>query len=346
MIDQVSIDEFLVLQSGLVVADVRTPDEYLHGHIPGAVNLPLFSNEERVLVGTTYKQAGREQAVLLGFEITGPKWAGFIRDALALAPSRKIALHCWRGGMRSGAMAWALDFFGFDVYLLQGGYKAYRKWAHHQFARQYHIHLLGGKSGSGKTILLRQLRAKGEAVIDLEDLAQHQGSTYGTLNRMVQPSQEQFENNLAVTLSAISEGERLWVEDESISIGKRFIPRAFWNQMCAADLYDIRITDGQRVQNLLREYGPLDKDYLADCTQRIWKRLGHERTANAITAIREDRMADFIQHLLVYYDKTYTTSVSMRPASSVVPVPLLSTDLESDITALLASVRQLQTKQE
>src|SRR6185312_8032672 len=147
MICTLSINEFLALDSSIPVADVRTPAEFEQGHIPGANNIPLFSNDERVTVGTTYKQQGRDQAVVLGFDLVGNKWSGFIGQALEIAPGKKIALHCWRGGMRSGAMAWALNLYGFDVFLLEGGYKSYRRWALVQFARRYNIYILGGLTG-------------------------------------------------------------------------------------------------------------------------------------------------------------------------------------------------------
>src|SRR5580692_3981511 len=121
----ITIEELMALPVATPIADVRTPAEFAHGHIPGAINLPLFSNEERIRVGTTYAQTGREAAILLGFDLTGAKWSGFIRQALQTAPAKKIAVHCWRGGMRSGAMAWALDLYGFEVYLAEGGYRSY-----------------------------------------------------------------------------------------------------------------------------------------------------------------------------------------------------------------------------
>src|ERR1700759_354604 len=150
MTRRITIDELLTGPT-MPIADVRTPAEFAHGHIPGAFNLPLFSNEERVLVGTTYKQVGKEAAILLGFDLTGAKWSGFIRQALEIAPKKKIALHCWRGGMRRGAMAWALDLYGFDVYLLERGYKSYRKWALRQFEETWQLWVIGGMTGSGKT---------------------------------------------------------------------------------------------------------------------------------------------------------------------------------------------------
>ena len=126
MIQALDIENFLQLAKIVPVIDVRTPLEFEHAQIPGAHNLPIFSNEERVEVGTCFKQKGREQAILLGFDLTGPKWSGFIKEALKIAPEKKILVHCWRGGMRSGAMAWALNLYGFEVYLLEGGYKRYR----------------------------------------------------------------------------------------------------------------------------------------------------------------------------------------------------------------------------
>ena len=126
MVKQYSLPDFLEKAKSTVVIDVRTPLEFVQGHIPGAVNIPIFTNEERVIVGTTYKQKGRQPAILLGFELTGPKWADFIRQAEELAPNKKVLVHCWRGGMRSGAMAWAFDLYGFEVGTLKGGYKAFR----------------------------------------------------------------------------------------------------------------------------------------------------------------------------------------------------------------------------
>lgn len=341
MIHPVTMADLLVLPTAVPIADVRTPAEFRHGHIPGAFNLPIFSNEERVQVGTTYKQAGKEAAILLGFDLTGNKWSDFIRQALEAAPDKKIAVHCWRGGMRSGAMAWALNLYGFDVYLVQGGYKSYRRWALRQFEKSYRLRVVGGMTGSGKTALLQQLRAAGEQIIDLEALAQHQGSAYGSLNRLVQPTQEQFENNLAHELSALNSRERIWVEDESISIGKRYVPKPFWNQMQQAVLLNLQVAPGQRVQNLLAEYGTLDKEFLVAATEQIRKRLGPEQTKQAIAAIREDRMEAFIQLLLVYYDKTYRNGMAKRAADLIFQVPLEGQDMAQNVARVLQLEKQI-----
>ncbi|MCF3108051.1 tRNA 2-selenouridine(34) synthase MnmH [Niabella sp. CC-SYL272] len=317
MTQSITITHWIEQAAALPLVDVRTPAEFEQGHIPGAVNVPLFSNEERVQVGTTYKQVSREDAILLGFELTGPKWAGFIRQCLHIAPGKRIAVHCWRGGMRSGAMAWALGMYGFEVYTITGGYKSYRRWTHRQFERSYNIRVLGGMTGSGKTRLLQYMQQQGQQVIDLEALAQHQGSSYGTMNKMVQPTQEQFENDLAWQLKDMQPEPLLWLEDECQKIGKRGIPLPLWQQMRTALLVDLQVPLKQRVATLLLDYGHLDPEFLIESTERIHKRLGPLQTKQAVAAIREGRMADFIRIALVYYDKAYRKGLAMRPADKV-----------------------------
>jgi tRNA 2-selenouridine synthase len=336
MIRNISIDEFIQSNDSIALIDVRTPAEFEQGRVPGAFNVPLFTNEERVKVGTTYKQTGREEAILLGFDLAGPKWSGFIKQALEISPGKKVAVHCWRGGMRSGAMAWALDLYGFEVFLIQGGYKKFRNWAHRQFEKQYQLLVLGGMTGSGKTRMLHQLRSEGEQVIDLEDIAQHQGSSFGSMNAMVQPSQEQFENSLAMQLNFFDTSRTIWVEDESLTIGRRSIPNPFFHQMRYAPLLLAKVDLEVRVNALVKEYGVLDKVFLAECTQRIHKRLGPEQTKNALAAIEEDRMADFIRLVLVYYDKTYHKGLSARDPERVYPVELTGSDMTAIAKQLLA----------
>lgn len=344
MIRKITVDEFLKLQIAVPLADVRTPAEFAHGHIPDAFNLPLFTNEERVLVGTTYKQVGREEAILLGFDLTGAKWSGFIKQALEVAPNKRIGVHCWRGGMRSGAMAWALDLYGFEVYLIEGGYKHYRRWVRRQFQKPYSLCVLGGKTGSGKTKILRELHALSEQVLDLEDLAQHQGSAYGTMDRMIQPTQEQFENNMARQLSKIDRSKQLWVEDESRNVGKLNIPTPFFDQMKTAMLIDIQVGLEQRIQALAAEYGPLDKDFLAGCTLRIHKRLGPLQTKQALASIFENRMEDFVRIVLVYYDKTYQKDLNKRDVANVFSLDIQNTDPAENAQKILSFTPTVREK--
>lgn len=341
MIQRITIQDLMTREERPPFADVRTPAEFAHGHMPGAFNLPLFSNEERVQIGTTYKQQSRETAILMGLDRVGPKWSGFIRQALEKAPEMKIAVHCWRGGMRSGAMAWALDLYGFKVYLVEGGYKSYRRWVQQQCQRDWRLWIIGGMTGSGKTKTLQALKGMGEQIIDLEDLARHQGSTYGTLNRLVQPSQEQFENDLADQLRQLDATRKIWVEDESLTIGKRIIPRPFWDGMQKSDLFELQVPVELRVQALVEEYGSLDKDFLVECTERIRKRLGLEQAKWAVAAIREGRMEEFIRVVLVYYDKTYRTGLQARMAGRTFPVTLGQVDPTTNAGKLLDAARTL-----
>lgn len=313
----INITELFGLNIPLV--DVRTPLEFAQGHVPGAFNLPIFTNEERVMVGTTYKQQSREAAILLSFDLTGPKWSGFIREALKIAPEKRIAMHCWRGGMRSGAMAWALGLYGFEVYTIAGGYKAFRQWTLGKFEEPWRLVVLGGMTGSGKTKVLHELRRLKEQVIDLEELAQHQGSSFGTMNKLIQPTQEQFENNFAFELHNLNPKRQIWIEDESRTIGRRVIPNPFWKTMRSTNVINLLVSHDYRIHSLVQEYGQLDKNFMIDCTLRVQKRLGPEQTKHAIAALKEDRMADFIRLLLVYYDKTYRRGMEKRNPAQLFP---------------------------
>jgi tRNA 2-selenouridine synthase len=318
MAKAIEISEFFDLNVPLI--DVRTPLEFVQGHVPGAFNIPIFSNEERVMVGTTYKQQSREAAILLGFDLTGNKWSGFIKQALEIAPEKKVAVHCWRGGMRSGAMAWALGLYGFEVYTIAGGYKKFRRWTLEQFEKPWPLIVLGGMTGSGKTNILDGLSKLNEQVIDLENLAQHRGSSYGSMNHMIQPTQEQFENNFAVALQRLDFNQRIWVEDESLTIGKRVVPNTFWKNMRNSKLINLIVPIDQRVNFLVQEYGVLDATFLVECTERVKKRLGPEQTKHAIEAINDDRMAEFIRLLLVYYDKNYSKGIAKRDPENIYPL--------------------------
>jgi tRNA 2-selenouridine synthase len=210
-----------------------------------------------------------------------------------------------------------------------------------QFDEKYNLLILGGMTGSGKTQILHELQKSGEQVVDLEDLAQHQGSSYGTMNKLVQPTQEQFENELATQLYHVSKDRPLWLEDESLTVGKRFIPKGLWEQMRAAEVISVKIPLASRIEFLVKEYGTLDKEFLKECTQRIWKRLGPEQTKNAIQAIEEGRMADFIALVLVYYDKTYRTGLSKRSPENIYEIECEGNDAVSNAAHLLKSLPKI-----
>jgi tRNA 2-selenouridine synthase len=209
------------------------------------------------------------------------------------------------------------------------------------FSEKINIRILGGLTGSGKTKVLQQLKALGEQVVDLEGLAQHQGSAFGSMNLMEQPTQEQFENNLAAGLMLLDRQRPVWIEDESITIGKRSVPKGLFNQMRDAPITVLSVATEIRVQSLVAEYGVLDKDFLKACTQKIWKRLGPEQTKNAISAIDENRMADFISTVLVYYDKTYRNGLNKRDHAKIIEIDGDSADAKANALLIIAQQNKL-----
>lgn len=327
---KITIEEFLLLAGKHLVLDVRSPGEYKHAHIPGAQSFPLFTDEERKLVGTAYKQQSREQAIKIGLDFFGVKMKKIVEETELLlgnhkpavnttdpkqsaSSSRTILVHCWRGGMRSAAIAWLLDLYGFKVYTLAGGYKVFRRWVLDQFEKDYPFSVVGGYTGSGKTYVLHELAKKKEAVIDFEGIAGHKGSAFGNIGMPAQPGQEQFENILAVKLYAAALTQQpIWVEDESQRIGTVNLPINLWKNMRTKPLYFLEIPFEERLQHITKEYGKLDREKLVNAIIRIKKRLGGLETKECIHALLEERTADCFRILLTYYDKWYLKGMHNR----------------------------------
>jgi tRNA 2-selenouridine synthase len=320
-IQKISVEEFVKLSLTHPVFDVRSEAEFSHAHIPGAHNLPLFNNEERAVVGTIYKQKSRELAIKKGLEYFGPKMKDmivFVEETIAkLNPENKTVLvHCWRGGMRSAGVAWLLDLYGFKVYTLIGGYKAFRNWVLSSFDQKIKFRILGGYTGSGKTIVLYALKEKGAPVIDLEGLAGHKGSAFGNIGLPKQPSQEMFENKFAVeihkNINVLSEKE-IWLEDESQRIGTVNIPQILWNYIRTCPVYFLDIPFEERLNYLVETYGKLDNTELGEAIKRIQKRLGGLETKTALQHLEEENLKDCFSILLKYYDKQYSKGLQNRP---------------------------------
>lgn len=302
-----------------VLLDVRSPGEYDHAHIPGAINLPLFSNAERAQVGTCYKQQGRDEAVELGLAIVGPKLAHFVQFAKELAGNRVLRIHCWRGGMRSGSMAWLMETAGFQVVLLDKGYKGFRHWVRETLSQPKTILTLGGMTGTGKTAVLHALAAQGEQILNLEALANHRGSSYGALGLPPQPSTEHFENLIAQQWATLTSDRPVWVEAESRMVGTCRVPDEVFQPMMAAPVLQIERSQSDRLAILLQEYGQADPNELIVATERITRRLGGQHAKQAIEHIQQGNLADAITIVLHYYDKTYRHDLQRRgvPISSV-----------------------------
>ncbi len=223
-----------------------------------------------------------------------------------------VLVHCWRGGMRSAGVAWLMDLYGFKVYTLIGGYKFFRRWVLQQFETKWLMNILGGYTGSGKTELLKQLISFGEEVIDLESLANHKGSAFGNIGLPPQPSQEMFENLLAVKLGSVQTHRSVWLEDESQRIGTVNIPQPFWKQMRDAKIYFVEIPFSARLEHIVEEYGQLDKERVIDAIERIQKRLGGVETKMCIELLREEKTKDAFRILLTYYDRWYLKGLNSR----------------------------------
>ncbi len=336
-VEKIHIEQFLELAKHYPVFDVRSPGEYNHAHIPGACSLPLFTDEERKVVGTTYKQQSREQAIKIGLDYFGPKMRKMVEEVESICSSREsqltthdsriILVHCWRGGMRSGAISWLLDLYGFKVYTLIGGYKKFRNYVLDTFKLPFHLNILGGYTGSGKTELLKALKERGERVIDLEDIARHKGSAFGSIGMPKQPGQEMFENILAQSLHEVRDQRSgagtnpsdlmphpsgIWLEDESQRIGHVNIPGDFWQNMRQSPLYFLDIPFEERLKHIVQEYGQLDPEKVTDAIGRISQKLGNLNAKTAILLLKEGKITESFDILLNYYDKFYFKSLHNR----------------------------------
>ena len=330
MVKTATIADFLAAPGP--VLDVRSPSEYEQGHIPAAVSFPLFSNQERAQVGICYKQQGRDAAVELGFDLLGPKLGEMVRTAKAIAPDRTVRVHCWRGGMRSGGVGWGLQMAGFQVTTLEGGYKAFRRWMRQVFAMPRTIIVLGGMTGTGKTLILQALRQQGEQVLDLEGLANHRGSSFGSLDMPPQPSTEHFENLMGDRLSQLDPQRPVWIEAESRRVGTCRIPEELFQQMEAAPTLEIVRSLEERLDILIEIYGQTERPGLIEATERIRKRLGGQRTQQAVELIHNEQPREVCRILLDYYDRTYRYDLERR--QKVIP-QLDITGLSTDDAATL-----------
>ncbi|MEI6184888.1 MAG: tRNA 2-selenouridine(34) synthase MnmH [Bacteroidota bacterium] len=323
-VQKISIDQFATMpRNNFLLLDVRSPAEYTHANIPGAFNLPLFSNEERVVVGTSYKQQSRENAIKVGLTYFGPKMLAMVEEVERLIAADKylktisdhksvpIVVHCWRGGMRSAAVAWLLDLYGFKVHTIIGGYKAYRNIVINQFELSYNFKVIGGFTGSGKTDILNRLSQQGETVIDFEDLAKHKGSAFGAVAGVLQPSTEMFENLLAEELMKHKD-KTIWVEDESQRIGDVNMPIKLYNTKQQSPIYFLEIPFEERLDYIVKGYGKIPKDKLVNSIIRIKKRLGGLETKTAINCLLEEDIKGCFAILLKYYDKHYQKGLYSR----------------------------------
>ena len=333
MPEQLITEEFLKQAQYLPVIDVRSPAEWKQGHIPGSVNIPLFSNEERAKVGTRFKKSGKEFAIELGLEIVGPKMLDFVRKAKEAAKDKQVLVHCWRGGMRSGSMAWLFETAGLQANTLQGGYKAYRKYIRDQFAPPTNLIVLGGHTGSGKTDVLKAIEQAGEQFLDIEAIAHHKGSAFGTIGQAPQLTNEHFENKLAEVWLKLDKSKRIWVEDESRTLGQNTIPDPLFLQMRTVELWRIIVPKEERIKRLVKEYAFIDKEMLKEAVLKIERKLGGLKAKQCLEAIQIANYELVADLTLDYYDKGYEFGNSKRKEGTIINI-IIEKD-EPELTAQL-----------
>jgi tRNA 2-selenouridine synthase len=301
---KVSIEQFLA-EKEIPVLDVRSPAEYERGHIPGAFSFPIFTNEERHKIGYAYTKRSKEEAVDLGFDFIFPKLDQFVEQARSIAINNKLRVHCWRGGMRSESLAWFLEQNGLKCLVLENGYKAFRHYVQEYFKRDLKLIIIGGKTGCGKTEILKQISQQGEQVIDLENLANHRGSVFGAFEGKAQPSSEHFENLLFNELVHFDLNRPIFIESESIRMGNVFIPHDFYQKFLSASVIWLELDVESRVQRILNEYGNSSSESLLNALERIKKRMGFDNFQHARNSILQRNLKKAIYCILEYYDKVY-----------------------------------------
>lgn len=307
-----TIFEFFDLSKMYPVIDVRSPQEFADAHIPHAYNVPLFSDDQRAVVGTIYKKRGKQEAITIGLEFVGPQLIQYLMTVETICAEKNtktIIVYCARGGMRSKSFAMFLACSGYTVYQLIGGFKAFKNYLSEQTNKPYKCTVLGGTTGSGKTELLALLAQQGEQVIDLEALAHHKGSAFGSLGELQQPTQAQFIINCLLHLMACDNKKTIWIEKESYKIGNLSIPTQLWNLLKSAPIIYITTQKEERLNNLVDQYARHNSDDIQKCIMSLAKKLGGFQTCELCTAVCKKDYRTVASKLLDYYDAQYIYSL-------------------------------------
>lgn len=329
-----------------MVIDVRSPGEFAEDHVPGAVNLPVLSDAERAQVGTVYVQQSRFTARRLGAAHVARNVAHHLETALADRPGGfRPLVYCWRGGMRSNAMATILSQVGWRTTVLAGGYRTYRR---EVVARLYdgtlslNFVLLDGQTGAGKTEMLGRLAARGVQTLDLEGLAAHRGSLFGAIAGRAQPSQKLFESRLLGALDALDPARPVVAEAESSKIGERMIPPALWTRLAAAPRIELVAGRADRARYLVGAYGDLIADRAA--METAFARLPIKPSAERLAAwrgmIAAGAFAELAEAIMgLHYDPAYDRARRKHGRPLLASLEVVPTDPESQEAAADAIAR-------
>ena len=320
----VSPAEFLrrCVDGGARCVDVRSPAEFARDAVPGAHSAPLFDDAERADVGKCYAKKGRDEAMRLGLAKLRKKGGlGELAERVA-GDATVVGVYCWRGGLRSGSVAWLLARRNVDVFVLDGGYRAYRRHLRELFEQGPRVIIVGGRTGVGKTRVLRALAAKNHQVLDLEALAAHRGSAFGDLKGAAQPSNAAFETKCAWAWRALDATRDVFVEDEEGHVGRCLVPPALYARMRAAPrVVRVDASDAARVAHLLEDYAEDEAAGAGGARARldaalalVAKRLGPDDTAREKRSLDAGNIAACARLLL---DKLYERHLGRRGADAV-----------------------------
>lgn len=298
-----------LLESHCII-DARTPLEFAEDHLPGACNVPILSNEERVEIGTIHKQQGPQQARMRGLELTCNRFAAMAHEAIALAAGRPILVYCWRGGLRSLSLAILIESCGHQVVQLRGGYKAFRNQVlsyFEEFTPPSPLIVIHGMTGSGKTTFINGLDRNYWTTIDLEGLACHRGSAFGSFGLGEQPAQKRFDTLLWDALRLASPNKPIVLEGESQRIGRITLPGCLYESMAASCKIWCNVSVDTRVARLVEEYAHQEyREPMTEALERIKKRLGGTGYALLKEMLESWDIPGLARGLVEqYYDKLY-----------------------------------------
>ncbi len=290
--------------------DVRTPLEYEEDHIPGAHNVPLLTNEERVEVGTIYKKIGPVEARRRGLQLTCSRFYDMVDRILSLAGSRPIVVYCWRGGLRSHSVAMLVETCGTPASQLSGGYKAFRNHVNGYFDRcdfPFPLMVMHGMTGAGKTMFINGLNPAQWGTVDLEGIACHRGSAFGALGLEQNYSQKYFETLLWDAFRRLPTGRPVVLEGESRRIGRYSLPAGLYRKMEESCKVWCHASIETRIKRLSAEYArPEYREKMLEALARIRKKLGGTRYADLKQKLEEWDVDGFARGLMEgYYDRLY-----------------------------------------
>ncbi|MCR3922747.1 MAG: tRNA 2-selenouridine(34) synthase MnmH [Firmicutes bacterium] len=315
-----SVDQLITNRARYYVVDVRSPSEYAQAHIPGAVNVPLLDNEERVQVGTTYWEEGTDRAKEVGLSLVAPRLPQMIEKILQAAESKEVVIYCWRGGTRSRSVCSVMEALNYPVWQLAGGYKGFRRYIHNYLDEKkldVPIFVLNGLTGVGKTRVIHILQAQGAPALDLEGLANHRGSAFGAVGLGEAHSQKDFEALLALALMQYEHAPYLIVEGEGKRIGPVILPTFLFEAMGNGPHILLEATLALRGQRIVEEYqGREDNiEELVAALQSLRKRLGKEKSEELVALIRQGDLQTVAEALCVlHYDLFYRDSQKNKDA--------------------------------